>query len=158
CGTAKSHHSTGLSVSGSSNTRSGSVEAVSRRSPGVVALPLQLREASPVIEDWTGSQDASHAGPVDQEAAYFERHLLIEVTFCGVRECHFCALRPSPTGQFPDSEFPHCSLATVDDGSTALVVRARPSLRWKPIRAGSTLTMWWWERVRGLSPFGRCWI
>ena len=50
CRTAESHDPTGLSVSGSPNDLSGPVEGTSRRSPGVVPLPLQFRQASPSTE------------------------------------------------------------------------------------------------------------
>ena len=87
-------------------------EAMSRRSPGVSSLPLQLREASPGAEIWTGSQN----GWVDQAGA--ERTLLIEAAFSNVEECSIRALRDGPAGQISYSRSPPGGLTTIDDGST----------------------------------------
>ena len=96
CRTAESHDPTGLIVSGSPNDLSSPVEGTSRRSPRVAPLLLQFHQASSSLEIWTGSQDTSHAGWVDQAGADIERDLLIEDGFFGVEECPIRALRTRP--------------------------------------------------------------
>ena len=91
---------------------------MSRRSPGVVALPLQLCEATPSIEVWTRSPDTGHAGWANPKAADLERTLFSEAAFCSIRECPLCTSQISPASQFPGLGWVSCSLATVDDGST----------------------------------------
>src|SRR5262245_12174190 len=66
CRTIESHDPTGLSVSWQADGLSSSAETMSQRSPGVTSLPLQFREASPGVEIWTGSQNTSAAGWVNQ--------------------------------------------------------------------------------------------
>jgi hypothetical protein len=78
----------------------------------------QLREASPSAEIWTGSQNTSQAGWVDQAGADVKRNLLIEAAFYGVQECLAGAIRNGTAGQFPCSGNPFASLAIVDDGRT----------------------------------------
>ena len=82
-------------------------------------MPLQLREASPVIEVWTGGQDAGHTGWVDPGAADFKKHPRIVNASCGVGESPFCVLRLSPAGQFPRSGCASSGLVIVNEGSTA---------------------------------------
>ena len=95
------------------------MEAMSRRSLGLSSLSLQFREASPGAEIWTGSQNTSQAGWVDQADADVKGNLLIEAAFYGVQECLVGAIRSGTAGQFPCSGNPSGGLATVDDGSTA---------------------------------------
>ena len=70
------------------------------------------------LEVWTGSQDASHAGRVDQQVADIERNRLIENVFAVTRERHLPALCLGPPVDLHSSEIGFSGLATIDDGST----------------------------------------
>ncbi len=94
------------------------MEAISRRSPGVTALPLQLHQASPAIEIWTGSQDTRPAGWVDGQAANVQGDFLLGDAFWSAAKCHVRVLRLRLAGQ--DGQFAsiYSGVATLDDGST----------------------------------------
>ena len=94
------------------------MEAMSGRSAGAVALPLQFRSTSPGIEIGTGSPNTTPPGWVDQKDAEVQRNLLIEGAFSGVEECPLHALQSGPSGQLSYSRSTPGSLATIDDGST----------------------------------------
>ena len=96
---------------------SGATEGTSRRSPGVSALPLQLREASPGLEIWAGCQNTRVAGWAHQQVADIERNLLIEV-FAVVEERYIRAFCLDPAGDLGHSGIGSGGLATIDDGST----------------------------------------
>ena len=76
----------------------GSPEVHSSR--GVKGASWSCREASLGVEIWTGGQDTSPAGWVDQAGADDKRSLFIEGAFCGVEECHIRALPLGPASQF----------------------------------------------------------
>src|SRR4030095_2285242 len=67
--TAESYDPTRLSVSFSSDDMPGAMEGISRRSPGVASLPLQLRQASYGVEVRTRDEDARNPGRTDDAAA-----------------------------------------------------------------------------------------
>jgi hypothetical protein len=94
------------------------MEAMSRRPPGITSLPLQLHQASPGIEIWTGSQDSSLAGWVDWKAANVQGDFLLGDTLFGAAKCQVRVLRLRLVGQ--DGRFASISsgLATIDGGST----------------------------------------
>jgi len=91
---------------------------MSRRSPRIAALPLQLRAASSGVEIRMGSQDTSHAGWVDQQVADLERNLLIESVFALSEELHLRAFCLGQTGDLHPSGIGSSGLTTIDDGST----------------------------------------
>ena len=66
------------------------MEGVSRRSPGVASLPLQLRQASQGVEVRTRDEDAGDPGWTDDAAAELKRNLLVANCFFGSGEGHVC--------------------------------------------------------------------
>ena len=81
-------------------------------------MPLQFREASPSVEIWTGSQNTSAAGWIDQSGIDPKRNLLVEAVFCGIEGCPIRAVRLGLVGQCGCPGKASGSLATFDDGST----------------------------------------
>jgi hypothetical protein len=81
-------------------------------------LPLQFCEAPSSIEIWTGSQNTSAAGWVDQSGIDPKRNLLIEAAFSGIEGCPIGAVRLGLVCQSSGLADGSGSLATRDDGST----------------------------------------
>src|SRR5262245_56921870 len=86
----RSHDPTRLGLSFSADDMSRAMEGVSRRSPGVASLPLQLRQASHGVEVRTRDEDASDPGWTDAAAAELKGDLLIANCFFGSGEGHVC--------------------------------------------------------------------
>ena len=72
---------------------------MSRRSPGLASLLLQLRETSQGVEIRVRSQDTGPAGWACQEAANVQGDLLLGVAFWGAAKCHVRVLRLRLVGQ-----------------------------------------------------------
>jgi hypothetical protein len=91
------------------------VAGISRSSPRIASLLLQLRQATQSAQVWKSREDASLAGWIDQQSTDIERNLLIEDGFSGVEEF---ALQNALGSQFSYSGSAGGGLATIDDGST----------------------------------------
>jgi hypothetical protein len=87
---AEPHDPTGLGLSFSADDLPRAVEGVSRRSPGVASLPIQLRQASYGVEVRTRDEDAGDPGWTDDAAAELKRNLLVANCFFGSGEDHIC--------------------------------------------------------------------
>ena len=86
-------------------------------------MPLQFREAPSSVEVWTGSQNTSAAGWVDQSGIDPKRNLLIEAGFCGIEECPIGAVRLGLVCQSSCLANGSGGLATLDDGSTQSITK-----------------------------------
>ena len=86
-------------------------------------MPLQFREASPGVEIWTGSQNTSYASWSDPTTTDVKGNLLFEDGFSGAEECQIRTLRLDPVRQRRCLANASGGLATLDDGSTLLLVK-----------------------------------
>jgi hypothetical protein len=86
---------------GSAYFAAGRSVKLGRNSVSTITWSYFVAKASPSIEIWTGSQNTSAAGWVDQSGIDPKRNFLIEAALCGIEGCHLRAVRNGSVGQFP---------------------------------------------------------